>query len=78
MIMNNILKSLGVSFILNVVIGLYFIIFSDSILQRTDLAIIIGIGSVLISSISFVVGTFAYYFYRLYMIKRERNKNQNS
>jgi len=75
--MDKLFKIASWAFIWNVLIGLIFIVFDQKIFERTDITLLVGIGSIFISSLSFIFGVLSLYIFRAVKIIIAR-RNQKS
>jgi len=76
--MDKLIKVAAFSFIWNVIIGIIFVVFNQEIFERTDIALLMRIGSLIISSMGFLGGYISLCLYRLIKIKRAKKMDQNS
>lgn len=67
-------KHLGIAFLTQVLLGFILIFFGEHILERTDIAVLMGIGSLLLSSFSFTIVTI--YIGIKYIINTIKNRNE--
>jgi hypothetical protein len=49
------LKIFGLAFIIQIIFGIIFVVFRDTILYNTDIVFLVGIGSLVLSSISLTI-----------------------
>jgi len=76
--MNRLIKISAFSFMWNIIIGIIFIVFYDNIIERSDIALLVGIGSVIVTSIAFMCGLISFYIYQFIRIRRSKKMDQNS
>ncbi len=70
--MNKIMKVASISFAWSILIGILLLCFNSYIFERTDIAIIVGVGSVFIGMLSYVLGFLSLYLYRISKIRSRK------
>jgi hypothetical protein len=60
------LKIFGLAFITQIAFGIIFVVFRDTILYNTDIIFLIGIGSLILSSISLTIVLIITWFISMY------------
>lgn len=68
--MKNYYRLFAVSFLFNLLLSVIFIVFNDSIIERSDIAILVGIGNIILSSFAFGFASLSIFLYKMYL----RNK----
>jgi hypothetical protein len=60
------LKIFSLSFIIQVLFGIVFVMFDDKILYNTDIVMLVGIGSLVLSSVSLAISIVLIWIISLY------------
>lgn len=70
--MDKLMKVAGISFAWSIFLSILLLCFNSYIFERTDIAIIVGVGSIFIGILSYFFGYLSLYFYRISKIRSKK------